>query len=223
MIMGVEKGVKLGKKHREDGDHYENLGGAGSDPTVLPDRALSRTEPGDHPLSKLKWVDPEELYANDYNPNRVFGPEMDLLKMSILTDGWTQPIVARPDGRIVDGFHRWTTARRNPEIRQMTGGLVPVVFLDDEATESELVASTVRHNRARGSHSILRMGEIVRSLKAMGKSDKEIQIELGMEQEEIDRLSDFSSSPDNAGRDTFGRGWVPTHGDAKNDLDKDGH
>lgn len=162
-----------------------------------------------HPISSVEWVDPSTLKANDYNPNRVFSPEMRLLKTSILNSGWTQPVVARKSGEIVDGFHRWSLSKEDQEVRKASGGMVPVVFIDDAVGRSEQMMATVRHNRARGQHGILKMGKIVRDLIEDGMGSKEICELLQMEDEEVDRLGDARSSPDKAGVDSFGRGWVP--------------
>jgi ParB-like chromosome segregation protein Spo0J len=161
------------------------------------------------PLNKVDWVDPGELRANSYNPNRVFSPELKLLKLSILEHGWTQPIVARGDGEIIDGFHRWTLAKSDPDIRQLTGGLCPVVRVSNISREDQMLA-TIRHNRARGQHGILKMADIVRNLNAAGMNAEMIRDALQMEDEEIERLLDTRESPDQAGVDSFGRGWVPT-------------
>lgn len=171
------------------------------DPTKLERRA--------HPLDVVEWVDPALLSANGYNPNRVFTPEMQLLKQSIMEEGWTQPIVVRPDNVIVDGFHRWTLGSHDPEIRAISGGLVPVVRVSEAKTSADHMIATIRHNRARGVHGILAMSDIVQQLKADGLSDAEISSRLGMEQEEIDRLAEVKGSPDLAGRDSFGKGWAP--------------
>jgi ParB-like chromosome segregation protein Spo0J len=183
---------------------------SGPNTPVLPERALLRSAPEHHPVGQVTWVDPDTLHSNEYNPNRVFGSEMGLLLQSIIEDGWTQPIVARRSGEIVDGFHRWTTSMRHPEVRAMAGGKVPVVYIDDSATLAEQMAATVRHNRARGKHGILSMGHIVSTLRTEGLTDEDIRQHLGMEQEEIDRLPDATPSPDSAGKESFGRGWVPT-------------
>lgn len=161
-----------------------------------------------HPLDAVRWVDPTTLHANDYNPNKVFPPEMELLKTSILEDGWTQPIVALESGEVVDGFHRWTLGRTDPDIRAKSGGLVPVVFIAPKDRASQMM-STVRHNRARGAHGVLRMSDIVRAIQASGLTDEEIQRRLGMEQEEIDRLVDARGNAEAVGKDSFGKGWVP--------------
>ncbi len=162
-----------------------------------------------HPLMFVEWADPATLRANDYNPNRVFTPEMELLKLSILEDGWTQPVVAHHDGTIVDGFHRWTLASTDPDIIAISGGLVPVVRLAPKSV-GDAKASTVRHNRARGQHGILAMGEIVRSMRDQGMTDEEICLKLGMEDEELERLADERATPDRLGKESYGKGWVPT-------------
>lgn len=161
------------------------------------------------PIDAVEWIDPAALHANDYNPNRVFGPEMKLLRQSILDCGWTQPIVARRDGEIIDGFHRWTLATGDADIRAMTGGLCPVVFVEDLSREQQMIA-TVRHNRARGQHGVLRMAEIVRSLADSGMGEAMIAGALQMEDEEVTRLIDARESPQQAGKDHFGKGWAPT-------------
>lgn len=161
-----------------------------------------------HPINNVQWVDPNILRANDYNPNRVFSPEMQLLKTSILEDGWTQPIVARPSGEIVDGFHRWTLGSTDPDIKAVSGGLVPVVYMEP-VDKAHQILSTVRHNRARGSHSILKMGQLTKELSNLGLADEDIQARMGMEEEEVNRLLDLRTSPERVGKDSFGRGWVP--------------
>ena len=139
------------------------------------------------PLDNIHWIDREKLCPNDYNPNHVAKSELKLLKLSILEDGWTQPIVARRDGTIVDGFHRWTISGTK-EVSSLTGGQVPVVYIDDSVSEGHQRMSTIRHNRARGSHVILKMSNILQELCAMGLSNEEIGRRLGMENEEIERL-----------------------------------
>lgn len=160
------------------------------------------------PLSSVEWVKREVLHSNDYNPNHVARPELRLLKQSILASGWTQPIVARPDGEIVDGFHRWTISA-DPEIAAMTGGLIPVVRLK-EATRAEQIAATVRHNRARGEHGVEPMANLVRELIEIHQNDPEsLRRDLGMEDEEIERLADRSGMPTRVGQAEFTKGWVP--------------
>lgn len=162
-----------------------------------------------NPIDKVIWMYPEDLHANDYNPNHVFGPEMDLLKQSIIEDGWTQPIVVTEKFEIVDGFHRWTLASRDAAVQDLHNGQVPVVVLRNKVRIDRML-STVRHNRARGSHGILAMGNIVRELQGAGFTTYQIETRLGMESEEQQRLSDLRSSPELMGQDSFGAGWVPT-------------
>jgi ParB-like chromosome segregation protein Spo0J len=133
---------------------------------------------------------------------------MDLLALSILEDGWTQPIVAHPDGTIVDGFHRYTVSER-PEIAVMTNGLVPVVFLSKERGDRML--ATIRHNRARGVHGVRPMASIVRELMEKGYSREDLMRRLGMEEEEVERLWDQAGMPERIGRERegFNNGWVP--------------
>lgn len=142
------------------------------------------------PLQSLQWVPYGNLRPNDYNPNVVSEENMKLLMQSILTNGWTLPIVVRPDFTIIDGFHRWTVAQREP-LKSMLGGLVPVVIVDHK-DKSEDVYGTITHNRARGTHLLGPMKAIVKRLIADGKSTKEIEKQTGMKAEEIFRLSDFS-------------------------------
>ena len=142
------------------------------------------------PLSSLHWVEREKLKANDYNPNKVSEDNLQLLTQSILTNGWTLPIVVRPDYTIIDGFHRWTVSGREPLLSKL-GGKVPVVIVhhDDEAGD---IYGTITHNRARGTHLLEPMKAIVKRLMDDGKTIPEISKQLGMKPEEIFRLSDFS-------------------------------
>ncbi len=142
------------------------------------------------PLSSLKWVDRNTLKPNDYNPNKVSKENLKLLVQSIQTNGWTLPIVVRPDMTIIDGFHRWTVAGQEPLYSEL-GGMVPVVIVEHEDA-GEDIYGTVTHNRARGTHLLEPMKAIVKRLMAEGRSIKEIGKQLGMKPEEIFRLSDFS-------------------------------
>lgn len=142
------------------------------------------------PLSTLQWVDRSIVKPNTYNPNKVSKQNLKLLKQSILTNGWTLPIVVRPDMTIIDGFHRWTIAGEEPLV-SMLEGRVPVVVVKHNE-HSEDIYGTVTHNRARGTHLLEPMKAIVRELINEGKSVEEIGKQLGMRPEEIFRLSDFS-------------------------------
>lgn len=143
------------------------------------------------PLKSLQWVDREKLRANDYNPNKVSEDNLKLLTQSIMTNGWTLPIVVRPDYTIIDGFHRWTVAGREP-LKSKLGGKVPVVVVDHHGDTSADVYGTITHNRARGTHLLEPMKAIVKQLIDEGKTVEEIGKQLGMKPEEVFRLSDFS-------------------------------
>lgn len=143
------------------------------------------------PLASLRWVDRTQLRANDYNPNKVSEENLKLLVQSIMTNGWTLPIVCRPDLTIIDGFHRWTVSGREPLLSKL-GGKVPVVVVDHHGDRSEDMYGTITHNRARGTHLLEPMKAIIKSLLDEGKDVKEISRQLGMRPEEIFRLSDFS-------------------------------
>ena len=142
------------------------------------------------PLSTLQWVDRDRVKPNDYNPNKVSKQNLELLKQSILTNGWTLPIDVRPDFTIIDGFHRWTVAGEEP-LKSMLEGKVPVVIVEHKDKAGNIYG-TVTHNRARGTHLLEPMKAIVRELMGEGKSVEEIGKQLGMRPEEIFRLSDFS-------------------------------
>lgn len=142
------------------------------------------------PLASLQWVERERLKPNDYNPNKVSKENLKLLTQSILTNGWTLPIVVRADYTIIDGFHRWTVSGEEP-LYSMLGGKVPVVVVEHK-DKSEDIYGTVTHNRARGTHLLEPMKAIVKRLLADGKTVDEIGKQLGMRPEEVFRLSDFS-------------------------------
>lgn len=159
------------------------------------------------PLNKITWIDREKLHSNNYNPNHVFPKELELLKISIMEDGWTQPIVIRENGEIVDGFHRWTVSG-DERIKEMTSGKVPVVILK-QVDNAHQIMSTIRHNQARGSHNVLRMADIVKKLidnedLSIGEVGKRLQ----MEDEEIDRLYHNGDMTRTAVKD-FNKGWIP--------------
>ena len=142
------------------------------------------------PLASLQWIERDRLRANDYNPNKVSEDNLQLLMQSIETNGWTLPIVVRPDFTIIDGFHRWTVAGREP-LKTQLGGKVPVVIVEhDDASDD--IYGTITHNRARGTHLLEPMKAIVKRLLDDGKTVDEIGKQLGMKPEEVFRLSDFT-------------------------------
>ena len=142
------------------------------------------------PVSNVRIVDRSLLTANDYNPNVVNEQNLELLMKSILSNGWTMPIVCRPDYTIIDGFHRWLISGREP-LYTLLEGKVPVVIVDHDDKAKDIYG-TITHNRARGVHLLGPMKEIIKNLMAEGKQIEEISDQLGMTKEEVFRLSDFS-------------------------------
>ena len=142
------------------------------------------------PLSTLQWVERSSVKPNDYNPNKVSKQNLELLKQSILTNGWTLPIVVRPDLAIIDGFHRWTVAGEEP-LFSLLDGKITIVIVEHKDRAGNMYG-TVTHNRARGTHLLGPMKAIVQELLNDGKSVEEVGKQLGMRPEEIFRLSDFS-------------------------------
>lgn len=143
------------------------------------------------PVNFVRWIPIEQVQANDYNPNSVAKNEMRLLYTSILHDGYTQPVVTVYDPAIkkyviVDGFHRYTTMRLNEDIATRNNGFLPVVVIDKPINDR--MASTVRHNRARGKHSVSGMANMVFQMLENGWSDSAICKELGVEADELVRL-----------------------------------
>lgn len=144
-----------------------------------------------NPVSSIQLLPIEKVEANDYNPNAVATNEMRLLYLSIKEDGYTQPIVTIYDEEndkyvIIDGFHRYSTMRANPDIYEANKGLIPAVVLDKNINQR--MASTVRHNRARGKHSVAGMSSMILTMIQNGMSDEEVCSNLGMEADELVRL-----------------------------------
>jgi len=165
----------------------------------------------EEPVDLVQWVKAEEVYANDYNPNAVAPPEMELLAHSILSDGYTQPIVtyATDQGReVVDGFHRNRVGKENPEVRDRVHGYLPVVGIKAERQEKkDRIAATIRHNRARGKHRIESMSEIVIELRRRNWSPAKVGKELGMDQDEVLRLCQISGLSEMFADSEFSEAW----------------
>lgn len=143
------------------------------------------------PVDRVRWVPIDCVCPNDYNPNSVAGREMHLLYTSILQDGYTQPVVTIWDKDkgmyvIIDGFHRYFTCKTNPDILERNHGCLPIVVLNKDINER--MASTVRHNRARGRHSVGGMSNMVFEMLQNGMADEDICNQLGMEPDELLRL-----------------------------------
>lgn len=158
------------------------------------------------PIDAVMWVDPNTLSPNDYNPNHVAPPELELLRLSLLSDGWTCPIVIDSQDRIVDGYHRWQLAVSDPDVLALGDGAVPAV----EISSANAKASTVRHNRARGTHYVVAMANIVQDMLADGADVATICRELGMEAEEVDRLKDRGAMVKRRAVDTLSPAWKPS-------------
>ena len=158
------------------------------------------------------WVKASDVHANDYNPNSVAPPEMELLKVSILSDGYTQPIVAMPDENgqfeVIDGFHRNRCGKEDLDIKARVCGYLPIVKIKEDRTDkSDRIAATIRHNRARGKHRVDAMSDIVVELKRRNWSDEKISRELGMDQDEILRLCQITGLADLFQDQEFSKSW----------------
>lgn len=170
-----------------------------------------------HPVDCVQWVRSEDIEANEYNPNAVAPPEMELLYKSILEDGYTMSIVTykQPDGtiKIVDGFHRRQTERNNPDISMSTLGYIPLTFIRKSQEDTgNRMASTIRHNRARGTHNIDLMSNIVAELVEMGKGDPWICKHIGMSADELLRLKQITGLAALFNNKSFSKSWVPDEG-----------
>lgn len=169
------------------------------------------------PVDCVLWVDADNVAGNDYNPNVVAPPEMELLTRSIEQDGYTQPIVAWPvedwgpiDGKyeVVDGFHRHRVGKENLAIQARVRGRLPVTVIRPDRTDhSDRMASTVRHNRARGQHTVDGMSDMVIDLARRGKSDTWIGRELGLEPDEVMRLRQVAGLAEVFADSEFSEAW----------------
>lgn len=176
--------------------------------TALVQHSPMRREPVDCVI----WVPADQLHANDYNPNVVAPPEMRLLQLSIMADGYTQPIVAWPDGddsyEVVDGFHRNRVGREVGAVRKRVRGRLPIAVINADRTAAEdRVAATIRHNRARGVHQVDAMSDIVLDLARRGRSDEWIARELGMEPDEVLRLKQVTGLAELFADRDFSEAW----------------
>lgn len=163
-----------------------------------------------HPVDNVMWVKNTEVRANDYNPNSVAPPEMELLRLSIASDGYTQPIVSwENDGKeVVDGFHRHRVGKECADITESCFGYLPIVVINsDREDRNDRMASTVRHNRARGEHKIDAMSDMVVELKRRFWSDYKIAKELGMSRDEVLRLQQISGIAEMFSDKQFSEAW----------------
>ena len=191
---------------------------AGLDEPALVD-ALNTTRQALHEISPMRsepvdcvlWVPNGEVAANDYNPNAVAPPEMELLRLSIAADGYTQPIVTfEHDGRfeVIDGFHRNRVGKECADIQARVHSYLPVVRInDDREDKGYRIAATIRHNRARGRHQVTAMSDIVLDLKRRNWSDTKIGKELGMDPDEVLRLAQITGLAEAFRDREFSEAW----------------
>lgn len=171
---------------------------------------LHELSPQTEPVDYVQWVPANKVVANEYNPNKVAPPEMRLLHISIQEDGYTQPIVCFYDGDndqyvVVDGFHRTRVGTEKRDIRERIHGYLPVVVIDKPLDER--MASTIRHNRARGKHAVSPMSDLVATLYRGGWADDRIAKELGMELDEVLRLKQITGLPEIFADREYSRAW----------------
>ena len=164
------------------------------------------------PVDCVLWVKNNSVSANDYNPNSVAPPEMELLRLSISNDGYTQPIVSmktdNENREVIDGFHRNRVGKECKDIQSRVHGYLPVVTIrETQENKGDRIASTIRHNRARGKHRIDAMSEIVLDLKKRNWSDKKISKQLGMDQDEVLRLTQLTGLSELFKNKEFSEAW----------------
>lgn len=164
------------------------------------------------PVDFVKWVKNDNVVSNDYNPNKVAPPEMELLEVSIMNDGYTQPIVTwnNDNGKteVIDGFHRNRVGKESKVVKQRVNGYLPVVNIRTEQSgKNDRIASTIRHNRARGKHQVNAMSEIVIELKNRNWTNKRISKQLGMDEEEVLRLCQVSGLEHLFTDSDFSKAW----------------
>lgn len=176
----------------------------------------------DEPVDLVQWVPADDVHANDYNPNAVAPPEMELLRLSIMADGYTQPLVTNADETghrtVIDGFHRNRVGKECADVRERVQGFLPVVQIKGDRTDrGDQIASTIRHNRARGKHVVTAMADIVLELKRRNWSDKKIGIQLGMDPDEVLRLSQITGLAEAFADRDFSKAWEAVISDADTD------
>lgn len=174
---------------------------------ILHEQSPFRREPVDCVL----WVPGEVVVANDYNPNNVAAPEMELLRLSIREDGYTQPIVTCQESSgyvVVDGFHRNRVGKECSDVRERIKGYLPITIVRSDREEIDnRMASTIRHNRARGKHSVDGMSNIVLELSRRNWSDEKIAKKLGMDADEVLRLKQITGLADLFSDSEFSEAW----------------
>lgn len=173
---------------------------------------LRKISPFKHePVDCVIWVKNNEVVANGYNPNHVAPPEMELLHTSIKEDGYTQPIVVwntEEHYEVVDGFHRNRVGKEYSDITERVHGYLPVVIINDEVSDKgQRIASTIRHNRARGKHEVQAMSDIVLELRKRNWSNEKIAKKLGMDADEVLRLAQITGLAEMFADREFSEAW----------------
>jgi len=174
------------------------------------------------PVDFVKWVKQDNVVANDYNPNAVAPPEMELLEISIMNDGYTQPIVTWPHEdtvEVIDGFHRNRVGKESKVVSERIKGYLPTVIIrKEQESKNDRIASTIRHNRARGKHAVNAMSDIVLELKKRNWSDSRVGKELGMDEDEVLRLCQISGLAEAFENEDFSEAWVSEIFDENPDI-----
>lgn len=165
------------------------------------------------PVDFVRWEKNTRIVSNDYNPNKVAPPEMKLLELSIVNDGYTQPVVAWSHEdedaiEVIDGFHRTRVAKESKSVNKRIHGYIPIVDIrTEQSSKNDRMASTIRHNRARGKHQVDAMSSIVIELKNRNWRNERIARELGMDEEEVLRLCQISGLEDLFTDNDFSKAW----------------
>lgn len=184
---------------------------------------LHEVSPFSEPVEHIKWVSQDAVEGNDYNPNEVATPEMELLHKSIKEDGYTQPIVTYETEpgvfEVVDGEHRSIIGKEFDDIRERLHDHVPVTVIDKD--KENRMGSTIRHNRARGTHQIRDMSDIVVELFDRGWDDERIMEELGMEKDEVLRLKQVSGLKKAFSDHEFSQSWTEYENNTDNSIEED--
>lgn len=179
----------------------------------------------EEPVDLVQWVPTGRIFANDYNPNKVAPPEMRLLELSISEDGFTQPVVGWDTGgaiEVIDGFHRNRVGRESEAVAKRIQGYLPLVVANEDRTDrGDRIAATIRHNRARGKHQIGGMADIVLELSRRNWTDNKIAKHLGMEPDEVLRLSQITGLAEMFADREFSEAWEAEiiRGDESIDLE----
>jgi ParB-like chromosome segregation protein Spo0J len=185
--------------------------------------ALSAFSPfSSEPVDFVRWVASADVHANDYNPNSVAPPEMELLRLSIMADGYTQPIVTnKTDGlyEVIDGFHRNRVGKECKDVQERVNGYLPVVQIKTSQTDKgDRMASTIRHNRARGKHRVEAMSDIVLELRRRNWSNDKIGRQLGMDPDEVLRLAQITGLAEMFSDREFSQAWEPVSQGANDEI-----